>query len=59
MRSRRLSWTEDEAVDQYGDILSQEVMEHLNVLENFEMLDYILEREHRRPPVFVNPASHL
>lgn len=56
MRSRRLSWTEDEAVDQYGDILSQEVMEHLNVLENFEMLDYILEREHRRPPAFVNPA---
>ena len=54
MRSRRLSWTEDEAVDEYRDILSKELMEHLNVLQNFEMLDYILERNHMRPPGFVN-----
>ena len=42
-------------MDKYRDIISQEVREHLNVLENFEMLDYILERERRRPPAFVNP----
>ena len=55
MRSARLSWTEDEAVDEYGNIISNEVVDHLSVLQNFEMLDYILERKHSRPPLFVNP----
>jgi hypothetical protein len=55
MAKRKRKWTVEEAVLEYRDIIQVEIDEHLDALEKFEMLDYVLEREHKNPPLFVDP----
>lgn len=55
MSSKRFNWTEAEAVEEYRLVVREAVEDHLGQLEQFEMLDYLLEREHKDPPLFVDP----
>jgi len=55
MAKRKRRWTVEEAVTEYRHIIKAEIDEHLEALERFEMLDYVLEREHKNPPLFVDP----
>lgn len=55
MESKRRHWTEQEAVTEYKELISERVNDHMGLLKQFDMMDYLLEREHMDPPLFVDP----
>ena len=55
MESKRRHWTEQEAVMEYKELISERVNDHMGLLKQFDMMDYLLEREHMDPPLFVDP----
>lgn len=55
MSSKRRHWTEEDALEEYRRMIRKEVNDHLESLERFEMLEYLMEREHNKPPHFVDP----